>query len=378
MNILYVVPWMNCKKGGLYTAVEIFSKCLIEKNIGITMLTTATLTDDQLVDERNISNGMRVVMCDRNNSDVWLYSSALRRWLVNEIDKYDLVHIHGIFTYPGFVAGKLARTNNVPYVISPHGMLGKKCFKEKAWKKIPYYIFIERRNLRQASMVHAASKMEKEGINGLRLHVKSKVVPLVEKVIINRNCRRKTSESYKLLFLSRLNEIKGLEVLISAIKLLSYTISNARLVIAGDGKKVYVNKLKDMVRDLGLNNKVQFVGFLGGEDKRRAFEDADVFVLPSYHESYGLVLAEAINYGLPVITTQNVALALEIEKLKAGRIIEVGDVYSLVKELKYLSIEKNRNRLSLGIRKMAEGLFNYENMERKLINMYDEIISKSR
>ena len=123
------------------------------------------------------------------------------------------------------------------------------------------------------------------------------------------------------LFLSRLDRKKGLEILLESFAHLSAGASDLRLLIGGDGEAGYLEVLKRRAADLGLEGKVIWAGFLEGETKRAALRCAAVYCLPSYSENFGIAAVEAMAAGIPCVFTEGVGIAAEAESAGAAVVV---------------------------------------------------------
>ena len=121
-----------------------------------------------------------------------------------------------------------------------------------------------------------------------------------------------------IVFLSRLDHKKGLDRLLPAIGTLAMGRDNFALVIAGSGEREYEDQVHDLVLAHGLQEKVIFTGFVQGQDKMDLLRDADVFVLPSYDENFGLAVIEAMAVGAPVVISNNVGIHHKVTQYGAG------------------------------------------------------------
>jgi glycosyltransferase involved in cell wall biosynthesis len=178
----------------------------------------------------------------------------------------------------------------------------------------------------------------------------------------------------KLLFLSRLHEKKGVDVLIRATGLLRDTGVEAVTLIAGTGEAAYENDLRNLVLELGLVSRVRFLGLVTGEQKISLYQAADVFVLPTLQENFGLVLAESLACGTPVITTKGTDIWKELQD--AGAIIAERTPEAFAAEIRKL-LDNPQNRAERG-KRGREWVFStlavqplserYEAMYRSLLN----------
>jgi glycosyltransferase involved in cell wall biosynthesis len=124
-----------------------------------------------------------------------------------------------------------------------------------------------------------------------------------------------------ILFLSRLDPKKGLDLLFEAFAFVRRHTSDVVLVVSGDGEKSFVASLQKMVAALGIGDRVVWTGFIDGLEKYAAFEEASVFVLPSHSENFGVSVVEAMSHGLPAIVSDQVALHREIAEANAGLVV---------------------------------------------------------
>jgi glycosyltransferase involved in cell wall biosynthesis len=131
----------------------------------------------------------------------------------------------------------------------------------------------------------------------------------------------RASRGETVLFLSRLHPIKGLEALIDAWPAVRAAHPAARLIIAGAGDAAYERDLKARVLQYGRDESVQFIGFVTGAEKTRWLAEADVFVLPSFHESFGMAVLEAIAAGLPAVVSADVQLATVLQEYRLGAVV---------------------------------------------------------
>src|SRR5205823_4135109 len=139
---------------------------------------------------------------------------------------------------------------------------------------------------------------------------------------------------------------KGLDLLLRAFAIVASQLPDASLMLAGDGDPEFVRSLKTEAAALKIDSKVAWVGFLRGDEKRAALADADVFVLPSYSENFGIAVAEAMAAGLPVIVSNQVGIHAEIAEAGAGLVVPC-EVEELARALVYL-LKNPEARRSMG------------------------------
>lgn len=215
-------------------------------------------------------------------------------------NKFDLIHLHGMWTPLLAVAALVARRRSIPLVISPHGCLEPWALGYKRHKKWLALKTYQGAILRSASLLVATANQEMESIRRLGLSQPVAVIPNGVDVGTP-PCRVTHKKIRTILFLSRVNPIKGLLDLVEAWA--NVRRARWRIVIAGGDEEGYLAKVEALIRAKELQPDFEFVGFVDGARKQACFEIADVFILPSYSENFGIAVAEALASELPVITT---------------------------------------------------------------------------
>lgn len=225
-----------------------------------------------------------------------------------------LVHYHGIWLPIGRAASAWCRKQKTPCVISPHGMLEPWALNHKKWKKRLAMALFQKRDLDDAVAFHACSMQEAEGIRRLGFKQPIAVIPngvVLPEAAVSReqgagsgaylDAPSPMPEKRTALFLSRINPKKGLPMLLDAWAKIAP--EGWRLVIAGNDDGDHQRVVEAKIRQLKLSESVQVVGPLFGDAKEAVFRSADLFVLPSYSENFGIVVTEALSYQVPVLTT---------------------------------------------------------------------------
>jgi glycosyltransferase involved in cell wall biosynthesis len=196
-----------------------------------------------------------------------------------------------------------ARALGLPVVISPRGMLEPWALAYHAWKKRLAWWLYQRRDLRGVTAFHATAEMEAESIRRLGFRQPIIVLPNGVAMPAPTEHRRSVAEpaTREALFLSRIHPKKGIDLLIEAWARLRP--AGWRLTIAGNDEAGHAAVVERRIREAGLGEAVRYVGPAYGADKERLFRAAHLFVLPSHSENFGIVVAEALAYGMPVLTT---------------------------------------------------------------------------
>lgn len=232
----------------------------------------------------------------------------------------DILHLHSVFLWPTWAAARIAAAAELPYVMSPRGMLGKTVIRGKSrLVKSAWIRLFEERNLRNAGAVHVTSEVEAAELAALDLTVRK--VECIPNGVSGPTGHEKhdrgpcsgITRPYAL-FLSRIDWKKGLDRLIESWR----WVPDLTLVIAGNDESGYRKKMEDLVELHGLRDRIVFVGPVSDAQKWPLYANAMMFVLPSYSENFGNVVAEAMIMGCPVVITPEVGLAPLVSSSGAG------------------------------------------------------------
>lgn len=218
--------------------------------------------------------------------------------------RISLVHNHGIWLPVNHWAGEAARRMGVPMVIHPRGMLEPWAMNYHRMRKRLAMLAYQRRDLERASAFVATSQGEYESIRRAGIIAPVALIPNGVDLDAEEVCRdspRGPPNVKTALFLSRVHPSKGLLELIRAWQRIRP--AGWRLRIAGPDENGHLAEVLSLARTLEVDGTIDYLGFVDGADKRRVFQSADVFILPSFSENFGVVVAEALAQGLPVITT---------------------------------------------------------------------------
>jgi glycosyltransferase involved in cell wall biosynthesis len=253
-------------------------------------------------------------------TEFYKVSLPLHTWLMRHVRDYDVVHIHALFSFASISASRAARKHRVPYIIRPLGLLNAYGMKKRQWLKKLSFGLVEKPLINKASAMHYTSNQERDEAECLQIKAPSHVIPLgldltpflyLPEPGLFYETFPETYGKQVILFLSRLDPKKGVDLLLQAYAKLIANSPNAHLVIAGSGPEDYVEELKTMAGLLGISHRMTWAGQVSGTQKLSALAGAALFVLPSYSENFGIALLEAMAAGLPCISTPGVALAQE-------------------------------------------------------------------
>ena len=296
MNVIHVLEDFSFLSGGIRTVVLDLHTRLLDNGINSKILSTRTEPEDDAI---KVDGGKAP----------WRYSKNFKSVLKNLLAKneIDLIHIHGVWMYPQYAAAKFAKQNNIPFLITCHGMYEPWLWSQGTLKKKLYFNMVVKSAFSKANYLHAITSNETKEINELFPHTPTIEIPNLIDSYQNTENDYNHEEKY-VLYVGRLDPKKGIDLLIKAFSKLKP--ESVKLKIAG-GFNDYKKELEALVSSLGLENKVEFLGLIIGEEKIKLFKNAFIFVAPSHSEVVGMVNLEAAIFKTPVITTFQTGLKKE-------------------------------------------------------------------
>jgi len=252
------------------------------------------------------------------------WSPNMLAHLKRSVPHVDFVHLHSVFLWPTWAAARVSRAAEIPYAISPRGMLVKDLIDERSTiVKRLWLTLIERRNISSAAFVHSTTDLEAREIERLGLRPRSMVI-IPNGVEFSVGARRGRHADVSdvnrpyFLFLGRLNWKKGIEVAVSAMT----EVIGADLIVAGHDEDGYRARLERLVAEKGVSDRVRFFGAVAGERKDELLAKAAGLVLPSISENFANVVVEAMAVGCPVIVSPGVGLAGTVLATGSGFVVK--------------------------------------------------------
>lgn len=244
----------------------------------------------------------------------WRLSRQFKRH-INQAIKNDnsVFHIHGVWMYPQYITAKKAAKINKPFIITPHGMYEPWLWEHGYLKKKLYFNLLSKKIFKRASLFHAITSQEKDGLNQIfNNKINIEVIPnLISFKSDSQEEILTSQEEDYILFIGRLDPIKGIKMLIEVFAKINQ--KKFKLKIAGP-PSLYRDELVVLTKKLSLESKVEFVGFVQGDEKDKLYRDAQAVVTPSFSEVVGLVNLEAAKAKTPVITTVTTGLLKDWDK----------------------------------------------------------------
>jgi glycosyltransferase involved in cell wall biosynthesis len=388
MKVLHVIPSVATVRGGPSQAILEMVKALRKNNIDAEIVTTNDNGKDILdVPLRKFINYQQVPVqfFPRFSPSIhalreFAFSRELTIWLWQNIRNYDLLHIHGIFSYAPSLAMAIARCQKVPYIVRPYGLLCEWSLRQKERKKKLYLTLLEKANLNHSQSIHFTAIAEQKEASPLNLTASSFVLPLgiyTSQSILNAREKLKKhlnipADEPIILFLSRLHPKKGLNYLIPALgKLSDYRFT---FIIAGSGDPDYETQVKTLVKTHGIEQKTQFAGFVKGEIKDLLIQGADIFALTSHSENFGISVLESLAAGTPVIITPGVALSDIVQQQHLGYVTElnINDIATTI--LNFLDHPQESKQMGDCARQFILENYTWDHIASRMISVYENII----
>ena len=324
MNILITYESLVPSRGGPYYTINSLAGALVNLGHRVTVVYLDYGKEKNYLLKEGVSEvaipGFHWRLLGQN------FAFGLKRKFLQVIKEreIDVVIDNGIWLYSNHAVLSAATEANVPVVLAPRGLLEEAALDYKSWKKKIAWIAYQKRDLIKVKMFHACSEKEATSIKRCGFSQAIVIVPNAVDLPTDTTLLSEPSKDGKrhALFLSRVHETKGVVELVEAwIRL---NPNDWVLDIAGGGSKSYINRINDLIDSSGMTGRIRLLGPIHSEAKHQLFRDAELFVLPTYTENFGVVIAEALSYGLPVITTTGAPWAV-IEEMQLGWWIELSN-----------------------------------------------------
>ena len=396
MNILHVIPsfapaW---RYGGPIIASLGLTTSLAKRGHNVKVFTTNKDGNGILpveIGKPVLMQGIEVTYFPVGFPRWYYFSFKLSHALKHNLPDFDIVHIHSVYLWPTTIAAYWCRKLKIPYLVRPLGMLDsinvEKDYEYKIAsfmskiKKNTYMKFIGKNDLNNAAGIHYTSQYEKDLSSKWKIKTENAVIPLgvdIPKSNIRSRGHKTAGKLKTILFLYRLDQIKVIETLIKTINILYQIRKDFNLIIGGSGTKEYELKLRKIIDDNGLNDVISMIGNVGQLDKNNIFENADLFVLLSLHENFGIAVAEAMSMNLPVIISNNVGIQNHVKDYGAGVVISENDPELIACQIGDL-LDDDKLRIEMGnkARYLCENEFAWDKVARQTEKYYELILSKS-
>lgn len=324
-------------------------------------------------------------------SGIWpAHSPSLSRFLLAQVGNFDVVHVHDLWHHANYAACRAAIEQRVPCVLSVHGavnhwLLQRKTARLKSIKKGLYMRMVQGGYIRSASAVHALTDYEAERIRLLGFATPTFVAPVGvdAELVADTSARRSFLQRYPclagrpvILFLGRLDPIKGLDLLVRSFVKLASRHRDAMLLVAGPDQGNTQRGMQEFLTRAGVAGRAVFTGLVEGANRSAALSLADIFVLPSYSEGFSSAVLEAMVAGLPVVISEHCHFPAVAER-QAGMVIGA-DEEELTKALDTLLADPRlRRKMGDRARALASSQYRWSDVAANMAAQYRAIAQSS-
>ena len=363
MKIIHYIPSIDRMAGGISTYMQVLAKPL------------GTMAEVHIMTHAS-ENPLPMENCKVHDIPRYRpFSGMWKKAVVDLLDSVrpDIVHVNCCWTPDCAMIQRLAQKRGYKVVLTPHGMLEPWIIKRHYWtRKVPALWMYQKAAVQRTDCVQATAESERDNLLKLGYNSNIKVVRLgidAESIEMKRSWKK----SRQILFLSRVHVKKGINFLVEAADVLRNELQGYKILVAGEGDTDYVEAMKRMICDRGLQDIMQLIGGVYGDEKWRLFQTSDFFVLPTHSENFGLAIAESLASGTPVITTVGTPWS-DLNSSEAGAWIEIG-TEPLVETLRrFLSLSEDElETMGRNGRKLIETKYSAHVMAEQMMEVYKSV-----
>ena len=365
MKILSFVSSLDLSSGGPSRSVPMLVKGLAELGVDITLMTIR-------------SENMNIHSLEGTTAKLKVLSPSFSR---KEIAKYlaeerfELIQIQSVWEMHYHKVILEARKQNIPYIVTPRGMLEPWSLSQKKWKKKLAWWLYQRNDVQKSACVFTTAKMEAEHVSDLGITTCKAVIP--NGIETDAYPCKSSVEGVKkqVLFLSRVHVKKGIELLFEAWKRLHPDYVDWQLLVIGNGEADYIHSLENKVESFGLKDCIKILPPVFGEAKIKVYQESALFCLPSFSENFGMVIAESMSCGTPVITTTNCPWII-LNDTKTGWCIDLS-VDNIEHALREAMTMSSVDLYAMGQKasKFIYENFDYRSVTLKILRLYEWLLN---
>ena len=385
LNVLHVTASMSPTWTGPAFAVAELTTELCRQGVGCEIVTTRgyRVGADPILPPGVPVHGFDTGLPAR----LWTgYAGELPRFVDTRAGSFDLIHVHELWHYPGYVALRAAARYRVPCALTLHGGFSQWGLRQKALKKRIYRFILQDRMLRNVGVLHAITRAEREHIARLGFDTPTAVIPngvvpaafeaLPEAAELARRFPRLAGKRV-VLFLGRLHPVKGLDALARAFAVIVRHFEDAALLLAGPDKFGTQHRLETLLRELGLLERVVFTGMITGRDKLAALACAELLVLPSHTEALGIAALEAMAARLPVVVSEGCGFP-EVAERGAGFVVRTNETAIAEAICGLLADAPLRRRMGEQGRKLVCERYTWQRSAAAIADLYRSLAATER
>lgn len=381
MHIVQTVPSLTLEYGGPSRSVTGLSSALAqEKEIAVGVISQTGRGPDATLIRPSDLVKLSLLSSAQIHVDGLLFFRNIWRHIDRLVqgDKRSIIHDHGVWSLFNHTVARVARRANIPLIVSLRGMLEPWALNRSATKKQLAWYAYQRGNLMSARLLHATCEDEAQNLRRLGLRQPIAVVPNGVDVGPHGGSTYVGDHSHKrkLLFLSRLHPKKGLLDLIEALEIA--LPASWEVLIAGPDEDNHRREVESAIRRAQLEHQITFIGPVDDTQKWDLYRQADLFVLPSFSENFGLVIAEALAAGVPVITTKSTPWR-EIEAHRCGWWIDGGvDPLAAALGAAFDLTDEQRKRIGANGSRLVEAKYGWSKIAAQMLGVYRWVLFGGR
>jgi glycosyltransferase involved in cell wall biosynthesis len=374
MKILFIVPSYKPAfvYGGPIVVIARLAEQLTQMGHIVEVYTTTANGGKELEVAANSTimvDGVKVTYFKRITGDHTHVSPALWKAVWKNAQQFDKIHIHSWWNFLVIGASFICKWKKLKPLLSPHGMFCDYVFTSRNNRSKQLLHNVMGKRLLRNTYLHVSSEMEwKECQQVNKGWEGGQVFNLVE--LPEGSYKRKDNSAFTISFLSRVDPKKGLDLLIRALSGVSFPY---RLQIAGTGDEKYILELKELIAQLDMEEKVDWVGWKGSEDKFHFLAATDLFALTSRNENFAIVVIEALYAGTPVLISDQVGLAGYVKDHNLGWITPIDSIDTITRQLEEAFKDKSRRQY---ITRYAPGQIRDDFNDARLASSYVQLYEK--
>jgi glycosyltransferase involved in cell wall biosynthesis len=376
MRVLHVISGLDPRAGGPAAAVAGLASAQLREGLDVRVISTwrgsSAPPDDAL--RKRIAAPVTLVGPARGKLQ---RHPDLKRQVDRAVADADIVHVHALWEDIQHQAARAARRRRVPYIFRPCGMLDPWSLAQSQWTKKLYLAWRLRADLNGAATLHYTAARARDLAAPLALRPPTLIEP--NGVSLDEFDPLPPAGSFRqrypqvdqrrvVLFLSRLHRKKGLELLLAAFA--GAEVGNAMLIVAGPAEADYLDSIRRIVRRHKLDDRVLFTGMLYGAERIAALADADLFVLPSHQENFGIAVIEALAAGTPVIVSDQVNIYQEIVDAGVGEAVPLDGAKLAAALSRWLGDSALREAASKRARPFVRARYDWHQIARRWVKHY--------
>lgn len=363
MKVIHYIPSLDRSSGGTTAYMQLLTKELTRL---VELYVVSHASENPVV----IDNCTVYFQNEFRN-----FMGMKRQWriLLTQLQP-DVVHVNCCWMPACAFIQKWAQALGYKVVLTPHGMLEPWIMARHYWtRKLPALWFYQKAAVMKADVLHATAESEKENLLKLGYNNRIKIIANgidVENIEMKSSWKR----NKEILFLSRVHVKKGINFLLEAVAQLREQVEGYVIRIAGEGDAIYIDELKQLTERLGISKLVFFEGGVYGNRKWELFRQADLFILPTHSENFGIVVAEALASGTPAVTTMGTPWS-ELESRRCGWWTKVGTEATVQALRNFLSLTENElEKMGRNGRKLVEEKYSARKVAEEFVEMYKSIL----